>query len=120
MDFVNDLATSLHVFDIQLSAAVQAMFGIQDVPYQPNCTPAWECSQACDKLPSAYPLEPRVPQMMADSKIDRWLVMDTYYFSTGRFLNALDWYAMQVGQPKTVWTPQPRQNVFQRCKNGRN
>ena len=78
-----------------LSAAVQAMFGIQDVPYAPGCQPAQDpsCSQACDRAPWAYAAEPRVAALMKASRIDRWLEMDTYYFGTGRFLNALDWYA---------------------------
>ena len=35
---------------------------------------------------------------MSNSSLDRWLEMDTYYFSTSRFLDALDWYANNVAK----------------------
>lgn len=95
MTFVNAFAQGLQDSGLELSAAVQAMFGIQNVPYNPNDG----ISQAC-KDPSRYALEPRVPQMLADSPMERWLVMDTYYFSTGRFLNVLDWHVEYVPSDK--------------------
>ena len=103
--FVDALAEGLHGAKggrLELSAAVQAMFGIQDVTYAPACKPPENpsCSQACNKAPWAYPAEPRVVDLMAHSKIDRWLEMDTYYFGTGRFLNALDWYTDNVPTEK--------------------
>jgi hypothetical protein len=97
--FVDLLSDGLHSHGLVLSAAVQAMFGIQDIPYRPNCGPnktAADCSQACDRLPSQYPLQPAVTELMSNSKIDQWLVMDTYYFTTARFLDALDWYTENV------------------------
>ena len=97
--FVDIFASGLHLHGLALSAAVQAMFGIQDVPYRPDCGPnktAADCSQACDRLPSQYPLNPEVTELMSSSKIDQWLVMDTYYFTTARFLDALDWYTENV------------------------
>eukprot|EP00567_Pseudictyota_dubia_P010424 CAMPEP_0197441876 /NCGR_PEP_ID=MMETSP1175-20131217/8025_1 /TAXON_ID=1003142 /ORGANISM="Triceratium dubium, Strain CCMP147" /LENGTH=351 /DNA_ID=CAMNT_0042972233 /DNA_START=72 /DNA_END=1127 /DNA_ORIENTATION=+ len=101
--FVDEFAEALHSVGLKLSAAVQAMFGVQNVPYHPHCgpnkTPA-ECSQACDKHPSQYPLDLEVTQLMSESRIDRWLEMDTYYFTTGRFLNALDWYVDNVAKDK--------------------
>ena len=101
--FVNLFADGLHFHGLALSAAVQAMFGIQDVPYQPNCGPnktAADCSQACDRLPSQYPLNPEVTELMSSSKIDQWLVMDTYYFTTARFLDALNWYTENVSNDR--------------------
>jgi len=100
--FIDTFADGLHAEGLELSAAVQAMFGIQDVPYAPLCSPPEQanCSQACHLGPSAYPLEPRVPELMRESKIDRWLEMDTYYFTTGRFFGTLDWYAGAVGTSK--------------------
>jgi len=103
MTYVNAFAQGLHNAGLELSAAVQAMFGIQDVPYNPYCkhnASAAECSQACRDPPSKYALEPRVTQLLSESVVDRWLEMDTYYFSTGRFLNTLDWYAKNVPQSK--------------------
>ena len=99
MDWVNDFSRGLHAEGLQVSAAVQAMFGIQDVPYQPNCGPnktAAECSQACRNRPQEYALERRVGHLMSLSDVDRWLEMDTYYFSTGRFLDTLQWHLEQV------------------------
>ena len=101
--FVDSFAFALHSHGLVLSAAVQAMFGIQDVPYQPDCGPnktAADCSQACDRLPSQYPLESEVIKLMSKSKIDQWLFMDTYYFTTARFLDALDWYTDNVNNDR--------------------
>jgi len=103
MAYVNALADGLHDTGLELSAAVQAMFGIQDAPYNPYCKPdasPADCSQACKDPPSSYPFEPRVTKLLTDSPMDRWLEMDTYYFSTGRFLNALDWHVEHVPQNK--------------------
>lgn len=103
MAYVNALAQGLQDAGLELSAAVQAMFGIQDVPYNPYCRPnasAADCSQACKDPPSSYPLEPRAVELMSKSSLDRWLEMDTYYFTTGRFLNALDWYVDSIPSDK--------------------
>jgi hypothetical protein len=102
MNFINKFSGAMHGDGLTVSAAVQAMFGIQDVPYKPLCKPVEKasCSQACSKGPAAYPLEKAVGTMMSNSSIDRWLEMDTYYFSTGRFLNALDWYTSNVASEK--------------------
>lgn len=103
MTYVDALAQGLHSAGLELSAAVQAMFGIQDVPYRPYCannTYSPECSQACRDAPSSYPLEPRVGQLMSQSFVDRWLEMDTYYFTTSHFLNTMDWYVENVATEK--------------------
>jgi hypothetical protein len=92
--FVNAFAQGLQDSGLELSAAVQAMFGVQDVPYNPDY------NQACKDPPSSYALESRVPQLLANSPMNRWLVMDTYYFSTGRFFNALDWHVQHVPSEK--------------------
>ncbi len=47
MTYVNALAQGLHQESLQLSAAVQAMFGIQDVPYHPYCHPDVTVIQMC-------------------------------------------------------------------------
>lgn len=64
------------------------MFGIQEDNKGEN--------DPCQKKPSAYPLNLDVIDLVQNATIDRWLIMDTYYFSTARFLGALDWYAKYV------------------------
>ena len=100
MGFVDAFADGLHAHAprLHLSAAVQAMFGIEDVAYEPACEPPElpECSQACSKAPWEYAPDARVAALMANSSLDRWLEMDTYYFGTSRFVDALDWYARAV------------------------
>ena len=97
--FINELADELHKHDVQLTAAVQAMFGIQDVPYKPLCQPPAlaACSQACHKAPWEYAPNAKVSELMRMSSLDRWLEMDTYYFSTNRFYDTLDYYAGVFG-----------------------
>mmetsp|Transcript_52781 Transcript_52781/g.78876 ORF Transcript_52781/g.78876 Transcript_52781/m.78876 type:complete len:186 (-) Transcript_52781:733-1290(-) len=77
------------------------MFGIQDVPYNPYCGPnhthSPSCGQACKYLPRDYLFEPRVAELLSSTELDRWLVMDTYYFTTGRFLGSLAWYLEYAG-----------------------
>jgi len=103
MVWINQLAEGLHGAGLPLTIAIQAMSGIQDVPYQPHCGPnktAADCSQSCRYIPEAYPYDPRVTQLMASSTVDVWLAMDTYYYTTGRFLGCLDWYATYVPATK--------------------
>jgi len=113
--FIDELATGLHTEKLELSAAVQAMFGIQDVEYKPTCSPQDDpsCSQACNKAPYTYKNEPKVAALMSHSKIDRWLEMDTYYFGTGRFLNSLDWYAENVALDKLGVAVMNRNDISQ-------
>jgi hypothetical protein len=102
--FVNEFADALHKATppIQLSAAVQAMFGIEDVAYKPLCQPQQSpsCSQACSKGPWEYTTDAKdkVGALMSNSSMDRWLEMDTYYFGTSRFLDSLDWYSKHVAR----------------------
>jgi hypothetical protein len=99
MEWINKFGDGLHAAGLPLTIAVQAMSGIQDVPYQPHCGPnktAADCSQSCHLIPEAYPYEPRVTELMASSAVDVWLAMDTYYYTTGRFLGCLEWYAKYV------------------------
>jgi len=81
--FQNQLTTALHQNGITVSSAVQAMFGIQ---------PEGNKTTACQQRPSAYPIQTQVIDLVQNAVLDKWLVMDTYYFSTARFLSALDWY----------------------------
>ena len=95
VNVVNQISDTLAADGRTLSAAVQAMFGIQEVEYKPLCSPPWDpsCSQACNLPPWGYTPSPVVESVMKDSSIGRWLVMDTYYFTTARFLDTLDWYS---------------------------
>ncbi len=102
VEFINQFSDALHAASppIQLSAAVQAMFGIEDVAYKPLCHPpaSPSCSQACNRAPWDYNTTAKaaVGRLMSNSSMDRWLEMDTYYFSTARYLDALDWYTEAV------------------------
>ena len=68
--FINAFADGLHQHGLQLTADVQSV----TLPY--NYQPAKELTK-----------------LLTTSTIDRWINMDTYYFSTGRFLDALDYYS---------------------------
>ena len=111
--FVDTLASALHADGRELSAAVQAMFGIQDVPYAPRCSPPQDpsCSQACVLPPWQYAPNADVVALMAANSIDRWLEMDTYYFSTARFLNALDFYVTAVPASKLAVSVENRADL---------
>ena len=115
MKFTNTFADGLHTEGFELSAAVQAMFGIQDVSYKPLCTPPQNpsCSQACNKAPWQYTAEPRVAELMSNSSIDRWLEMDTYYFGLDRFYGALDWYSTTVAINKLGVAMMNRDDITQ-------
>lgn len=94
MGFSKKLAMALHAVNLTLTSAIQGMFGIQREPdNQPCLYPPYN-----DKirLPSAYPLEPSVVDLLNDSPTDQWLVMDTYYYSTGHFLTTLDWHSHYI------------------------
>ena len=82
--FQNAFAQGLQAAgDISLTSAVQALFGIQDDT--PNNNP-------CQKLPSSYPLNQRVLEAVQTATLQKFAIMDTYYFSTGRFMGQLDWH----------------------------
>lgn len=82
--FTNRFTEAMNQNNMTVSSAVQAMFGIQQA--QSSDT------GACDYKPSAYPFQPDVRDLIQNSVLNKWLVMDTYYFTTGRFLGAIDWY----------------------------
>ena len=78
--------------DIHLTSAVQALFGIQ---------PDGKESTACADAPSSYPLDPTVTNLLQNEdgrsvELQKWLIMDTYYFTTARFLSMLDWHQTYV------------------------
>jgi hypothetical protein len=70
VEFINAFANGLHNNGLQLTADVQSV-----------------------TLPWNYSPAPELTRLLTSSTIDRWINMDTYYFSTGRFLDALDYYS---------------------------
>ena len=82
----------MHTVDVHVSVAVQALFGIEDTPYVHN--------SPCAVAPWKYKANPAVVKLMSTMKVDRFLEMDTYYFTLARYFNALDWYVEKVPQDK--------------------
>ena len=80
-------AALLQDYGIPVTSAVQALFAIND--NTPDNDP-------CAKAPSAYTLDTRVVELLQKATLQKWLVMDTYYFTTGRFLGALDWHTTYI------------------------
>jgi hypothetical protein len=70
VQFINAFSNGLHQHGLQLTADVQSV-----------------------TLPWKYQPSDELTQLLTDSTIDRWINMDTYYFSTGRFMDALDYYS---------------------------
>lgn len=79
-------AQGLEPYGIPVTSAVQALFGINQAPD----------NSPCARNPSDYTMDPEVVETLQTATLQRWLVMDTYYFSTGRFLGALDWHVTYV------------------------
>jgi hypothetical protein len=94
MDFHNSFAEELSDHGLQVTSAVQAMFGIQNEDDNNPCL--FEPYGTNSKLPSEYDFVPRVPELMSQSSIQKWLIMDTYYYSTGHFLTTLDWHTQHI------------------------
>jgi hypothetical protein len=102
------LKTHIHP-NFHVTSAVQALFGIQNKGRD---------KESCAQLPSSYPVDRTVTDILSNTNNDnndndnnnrddtdetaqevvlqKWLVMDTYYFSTARFLSALDWYSAYI------------------------
>jgi len=92
INYVNELSDYMHLNHngARVDAAVQAMFGIQDDP----------ANDPCAEAPYKYPRNQDVIDLMNNSTIDRWLEMDTYYFSTNRYMDAIDWYTKEIDSDK--------------------
>jgi len=88
MHFNNLLADALHDVDAQLSAAVQAIFGIVDEPYVKNAP--------CANAPWKYNVSSKLLSLLSSTRMDRLIEMDTYYFTLSRYLDALDWHAENI------------------------
>ena len=88
INFMNKFSDAMQKEDIKVSAAVQALFGIEDVPYVRN--------YPCIKEPWKYQTDKMLVSLIQNMKVDRFLEMDTYYFTLARYLNAIDWYNTNV------------------------
>ena len=88
IDFNNKLSDVLHDHGVKVSAAVQAMFGIENVPYVKNAP--------CARAPWEYSTSKDLVQLLSRARVDRFIEMDTYYFTLSRYLDALDWYSQHV------------------------
>mgnify|MGYP000040312638 CR=1 FL=1 len=89
LNFHNSFTTALSEHGIPVTSAIQAVFAIQD-----NAD-----NHPCDHSPATYPFEPRVSSALAQAQaatLQKWLIMDTYYFLTGQFMGALDWHVKHI------------------------
>lgn len=68
--FINAFADGLHEHGLKLSADIQSI-----------------------TLPYGFKPNKSLRALLTSSSIDKWINMDTYYFGTGRFLDALDYYS---------------------------
>ena len=84
LEFMNIFSDRMHELKVQVTVAVQAIFGIENVPYEHN--------HPCLRAPWKYKTDPELIQLLPQMRVDRFLEMDTYYFTLARYLNALDWY----------------------------
>lgn len=87
--FINTFSDALHDQNLIVTADVQAMFGIENVSYVQN--------YPCLYDPWFYETNQDLVKMLSTSTIDRWIEMDTYYFTLSRFIDALDWYVDESG-----------------------
>lgn len=90
--FIDAFADGLHAAGLTLTVDVQAVFGIENGPYEPQ--------KPCGLGPWQYDVDPGVAKLMRASRADGWIEMDTYYFGLSRYLDALDWYADSVPSTK--------------------
>ena len=96
--FHDVFAEALRSHGLHVTSAVQAMFGVQNEANNEPCLfPPYGDKQ---RLPSDYDFVQRVPDLMSDSSIQKWLIMDTYYYSTGHFLTTLDWHTQHISNDK--------------------
>lgn len=52
------------------------------------------------KAPWDYKPQPQVISLLAGSSIDRFAIMDTYYFTLSRFYDTLDWHVAHIPAAK--------------------
>lgn len=88
-----------------VTADIQAIFGVENCTLPNSCQPGClghpqpeHCP--CEQAPMDIRPDARIGPMLSASKISRWIEMDDYYFTTARFLDALDWHAENVALEK--------------------
>jgi hypothetical protein len=86
MVFHNAFGRGLIQHNLTLTSAVQALFAIEDTPG----------NLPCQNVPSSYQYNPTMTQLLHNATLTKWLVMDTYYFSSGRFMGSLDWHVENI------------------------
>jgi hypothetical protein len=79
-------AQGLAEHHVPVTSAIQAVFAINDRPG----------NQPCANNPADYDLDPNVVDILQTASLQKWLIMDTYYFSTARFMGVLDWHVTYV------------------------
>ena len=87
VEFQNVFVTTLAATGIHVTSAVQALFGIEN-----DDDPTKKKNNPCQFKPATYEFDPLVTGLIQTATVQKWLVMDTYYFTTGRFMGNLDWY----------------------------
>lgn len=75
MGFMDQLSDAMHAQGVRVSVAVQALFGIEDAPYAKN--------RPCLQAPWKYPQSDELTALLSNSKVDRWLEMDTVRVCSG-------------------------------------
>lgn len=90
MAFHNAFARGLEEHGFTLTSAIQAAFGIQTTPG----------NMPCAKVPADFRFDEQVAGALASANLQKWLVMDTYYFTMGRFLTTLDWHVTYIPSEK--------------------
>lgn len=95
------LGAKLSAASLVLSADVQSLWGVQDVPY------SWHAP--CTKQAWKFPAEPRVKVLLGSTAISKVITMDTYgpgqgksTAALGEYLDAVDWHARVLGPGKLV------------------
>jgi hypothetical protein len=107
ISFIDVLSEALLKLDppVYVTADIQAIFGVENCTLPGSCQPGCHGKNQPPHCPcSAAPMDiipdSRIGPMLSASKISRWIEMDDYYFSTSRFLDALDWHVENVALDK--------------------
>jgi hypothetical protein len=90
MVFHNAFSKGLKKHGFLLTSAIQAIFGIESTPG----------NQPCARVPADYVFDEQVAGSVASADLQKWLVMDTYYYTMGRFLTTLDWHVQNIPSKK--------------------
>lgn len=106
--FLNALAEGLAGMDppVRVTADIQAIFGVENCTLPGSCRPCPAVGPhqpphcPCAAAPMRIVPDARVGELLSASRVDRWVEMDDYYFTTARFLDALDWHVENIALDK--------------------